>query len=81
MNLLDCRVNIAKLKTELSCDNLIEVIVYESVLKEAESFHSYVVNDLADFSREAGVIVTNRSADDICDVVRKGYSRNLYGDN
>ncbi len=57
----------------------IEVIVYEPALKEAEFFHSRVVNDLAQFKREADVIVANRITDDIRDVADKIYSRDLFG--
>lgn len=59
----------------------IEVIVYEPVLTEPEFFHSRVVNDLAVFKREAGVIIANRITDDIRDAADKVYSRDLYGDN
>lgn len=57
----------------------IEVIVYEPVLTEPEFFHSRVVNDLAAFKREAGVIIANRITEDISDVVGKVYSRDLFG--
>ena len=57
----------------------IEVIVYEPALKEAEFFHSRVVNDLAQFKQEANVIVANRITDDIRDVAGKVYSRDLFG--
>ena len=57
----------------------IQVIVYEPVLKETEFYHSKVVNDLAQFKREADVIIANRITDDIRDVADKIYSRDLYG--
>ena len=57
----------------------IEVIVYEPALKEAEFFHSKVVNDLAQFKKQADVIVANRITDDIRDVADKVYSRDLFG--
>jgi len=57
----------------------IQVIVYEPVLKEAEFFHSKVVNDLAEFKRLSDVIVANRITDEIRDVQDKIYSRDLFG--
>ena len=57
----------------------IEVIIYEPALKEPEFFHSRVVNDLAQFKKEADVIVANRITDDISDVAVKIYSRDLFG--
>ncbi len=57
----------------------IEIIVYEPALKEAEFFRSRVVNDLAQFKKEADIIVANRITEDILDVADKVYSRDLFG--
>ncbi len=57
----------------------VEVIVYEPALKETHFFNSRVVNDLAQFKREANIIVANRISDDILDVAEKVFSRDLYG--
>lgn len=59
----------------------IEVIVHEPVLHGDDFFHSRVVNDLAQFKREADIIIANRITDDIRDVADRVYSRDLYGDN
>ena len=46
----------------------IEVIVYEPVLKQAEFYHSKVVNELVVFKQQDSVIITNRHSDALSDV-------------
>jgi UDPglucose 6-dehydrogenase len=57
----------------------VEVIVYEPALQEAAFFRTPVVNDLAEFKRQADIIVANRITLELRDVQDKVYSRDLFG--
>lgn len=57
----------------------VEVIVYEPALHEPEFFRSRVLNDLAEFKREADVIISNRFDPALDDVKAKVFSRDLFG--
>ncbi|WP_024851613.1 nucleotide sugar dehydrogenase [Hydrogenovibrio kuenenii] len=59
----------------------IEVVVYEPVLKDSHFFNSKVISDLNEFKQMSDVIVANRLADEIQDVVEKVYTRDLFGND
>lgn len=56
----------------------IEVVVYETVLKESHFYNSRVITDLVEFKQLSAVIVANRLSEDLLDVKDKVYTRDLF---
>jgi len=57
----------------------IDVVVYEPALDEDEFFHSKVIKDLEEFKKISDVIVANRLSNNLKDVEKKVYTRDLFG--
>ncbi len=56
----------------------IEIVIFEPELKNHSFFNSRVICDLNEFKECSDVIVTNRLSDDIRDVIKKVYTRDLF---
>lgn len=56
----------------------VEVVVYEPVFKEEYYYNSRVVKSLDEFKSISDIIVANRLTDEIKDVCKKVYTRDLY---
>lgn len=61
--------------------NGVEVILHEPLVAQPQYHRADVVNDLAEFKRRADVIVTNRRAPELADVLDKTYTRDLFGND
>jgi UDPglucose 6-dehydrogenase len=57
----------------------IEVVVYEPVLEEDEFFNSKVIKSLEEFKSMSDVIIANRHSENLSDVDKKVYTRDLFG--
>jgi len=59
----------------------VKVIIYEPLIKDKNFFNSEVINDLNLFKKECELILTNRMHDDLRDVEKKVFTRDLFGNN
>lgn len=56
----------------------VEVVIYEPTLKETIFLGSQVMRDLNEFKRISNVIVANRKSEELADVEKKVYTRDIY---
>lgn len=56
----------------------VDIIIYEPTLSETTFQNSQVINDLEEFKRRSNVILANRWNDELNDIRRKVYTRDLF---
>ena len=59
----------------------IEVVIYEPVLEDETFFNSKVIKDLDEFKKISDVIVANRLNQNLKDVEKKVYTRDIFGND
>jgi len=62
-------------------DNNIDLIVYEPELNENLFHGTIVVKDLREFKRASDIIIANRVTDELTDIPRKVFTRDLFNEN
>lgn len=59
----------------------IPVIIYEPIIKEKKYLDTEVVNDIQQFKSKSDLIITNRMTNEILDVKKKVFTRDITGEN
>lgn len=66
---------------KLIADNNVKIIIYEPMLEEKTYLEYKVVNNLYEFKKLSDIIIANRLANEILDVRKKVYTRDIYNIN
>ncbi len=57
----------------------IEIVIYEPELLEDYFFNSRKVTDLQEFKEISDIVITNRYSSDLEDIIKKVYTRDIFG--
>jgi len=57
----------------------IKVVIYEPTYLENNFFNSEIIQDLDQFKKMSDVVISNRTSDELLDIIDKVYSRDLFG--
>ena len=59
----------------------IEVQIYEPLMNETSFFNSKIISDLIKFKETSDIIIANRFHQDLNDVIKKVYTRDIFNQN
>lgn len=59
----------------------VKVVIYEPMCEDEEFLDCILETDLNKFKKLSDIIVANRLDDNLADVNKKVYTRDIYGDN
>lgn len=59
----------------------VQIIIHEPTLNDSEYEGYEVMNDFEEFKKQADVIITNRMAEELEDVMEKVYTRDIFNEN
>ena len=59
----------------------LEIIIYEPTLNAADFSGFEIVRSLSKFKERSNIIVANRCSEDLLDVSKKLFSRDVFGEN
>ena len=57
----------------------IEIIIFEPSLKQKKFFGSVVLKNIKDFKKKSDLVIANRMFDEIKDIEKKVFTRDIYG--
>ena len=56
-----------------------ESIIFEPSLKQKKFFGSVVLKNIKDFKKKSDLVIANRMFDEIKDIEKKVFTRDIYG--
>ncbi|AJC49342.1 nucleotide sugar dehydrogenase [Allofrancisella guangzhouensis] len=59
----------------------VNMLIYEPTIRTTDFWGIDIINDLSEFKHKSSIIVANRLSDELSDVMKKVYTRDITGEN